>query len=153
MSSLLAALVISSQASAPPPTDPALRWLNCSEMESSGGRLFRDRLAYVFFDAGSAVITPPGAAMLDSFVVQYDQPVPGPLCTVTIGGSADRVGSDEHNLLLSRRRAAAVAAYLRSKGLSAPLRIEAYGESRLLVDTADGVPDAQNRYVVVVVGE
>ena len=89
--------------------------------------------------------------MLNSFVEQYNQPVPSPACRVTIGGNADRVGSVEHNLSLSRRRAAAVAAYLRQRGLSAPVLIEGYGERRPLVETADGVSESQNRYVVVVV--
>jgi outer membrane protein OmpA-like peptidoglycan-associated protein len=100
----------------------------------------------VFFDTDSVEITPQGAAMLDGFLTGYNAP---PDCQVMIAGGADRAGSADYNLHLSRRRADAVADYLRRHGLAAPIMIEQHGETRPIVDTADGVADAQNRSVVV----
>jgi outer membrane protein OmpA-like peptidoglycan-associated protein len=146
-------LLLSSQEPAAGPAAQEVRWVGCGGLESPQGRVIVDRLAYVFFDPGSSAITPAAAAVLDNYVAGYDQPVPSPRCLVTIGGNADRAGAAEYNLLLSRRRAEAVATYLRNRGLTAPLLVEGYGETRPLVDTDDGLREPQNRYVVVVVGD
>ncbi|WP_235536306.1 MULTISPECIES: OmpA family protein, partial [unclassified Sphingomonas] len=49
-------------------------------------------------------------------------------------------GSDQYNVGLSQRRADSVKAYLAGKGVpDSAIATEAFGESRPLVDTADGV--------------
>ena len=63
-------------------------------------------------------------------------------------GSADRVGSKAANLRLSRRRAETVRDYLAAKGFSrARIKVKAAGENRPMVETPDGIAEAQNRYV------
>ncbi len=66
--------------------------------------------------------------------------------TIRIAGHADERGSDEYNLALGNRRAAAARAYLVSKGI-APARIEvvSYGEERPLVVGHDESAWAMNR--------
>jgi outer membrane protein OmpA-like peptidoglycan-associated protein len=97
---------------------------------------------------GSA-ITPAAAAILDQAAVAY---APLGHCTIWIYTHSDRAGAAAYNLALSRRRAAAIAAYLRRRGLTAPFRIEAFGESRPLVETPDGVREPQNRRAEIIAG-
>jgi outer membrane protein OmpA-like peptidoglycan-associated protein len=61
------------------------------------------------------------------------------------------VGSDAYNLRLSQRRAEAVAAELKARGIpSSEIAIHAKGKKDLLVPTADGVKEPRNRRVEIV---
>jgi outer membrane protein OmpA-like peptidoglycan-associated protein len=64
-----------------------------------------------------------------------------------IAGHTDSVGSPEHNLGLSRRRARSIAAWFRGQGVKIPIAYEGLGEASLLVKTADEVAEARNRRV------
>ncbi|NUQ78780.1 MAG: OmpA family protein [Polyangiaceae bacterium] len=64
-----------------------------------------------------------------------------------IAGHTDSVGSAEHNLGLSRRRARAIAAWFRGQGLKISIAYEGLGEASLLVKTADEVDEPRNRRV------
>jgi outer membrane protein OmpA-like peptidoglycan-associated protein len=68
-----------------------------------------------------------------------------------VAGHADRSGSPQYNQRLSQRRADAVAAELVRNGVSRnAITVTAFGESRPLVPTADGVREPQNRRVEIV---
>ena len=70
---------------------------------------------------------------------------------IEVSGHADRSGPDAYNQALSMRRAEAVAAELTRRGVPrAEMVIQAFGESRPLVPTADGVREPQNRRVEIV---
>jgi len=70
---------------------------------------------------------------------------------IEVSGHADRSGSDAYNQALSMRRAEAVAAELTRRGVPrAEMVIQAFGESRPLVPTADGVREPQNRRVEII---
>ena len=70
---------------------------------------------------------------------------------IEVAGHADRSGSPQYNQRLSQRRADAVAAELISRGISRnDIVVTAFGESRPLVPTADGVREPQNRRVEIV---
>ena len=103
----------------------------------------------VFFDPGSARLTPAAGAILDNAVATFRTL---DIRSIEISGHADRVGSDAANLALSRRRAEAVRDALLAKGMSRHMRVTiiARGETQPLVETADGVADAQNRFVTIV---
>lgn len=65
-------------------------------------------------------------------------------------GYADRSGSDDYNLALSRRRADAVAQALVSAGVASDsLRIDARGENDPAVATVDGIREPKNRRVQI----
>lgn len=65
---------------------------------------------------------------------------------VTISGHADERGSDEYNLALGNRRAAAVKTYLANKGIDASrLTVTSYGEEKPLAAGHDEDAWAQNR--------
>ncbi|SUE44563.1 OMPC [Roseomonas gilardii subsp. rosea] len=70
---------------------------------------------------------------------------------IEVAGHADRSGTPQYNMGLSRRRADAVAAELVRNGVQrSEITVEAFGESRPLVPTADGVREPQNRRVEIV---
>ena len=104
----------------------------------------------VFFDWDKSAITPEAAAVLDRAAEQYTATGQ---TTVQLAGHADKSGNDDYNLALSQRRADAVKGYLATKGVpDGSMTTEAFGESRPLVDTADGVREPQNRRVQITFG-
>jgi len=104
----------------------------------------------VFFDWDKSDITPQAAAILDNAAAQYQT------CgnsRVVIAGHADRSGSADYNVGLSQRRADTVRSYLAGRGVpDGAMTTEAFGESRPLVETADGVREPQNRRVEITYG-
>jgi OmpA-OmpF porin, OOP family len=106
----------------------------------------------VFFDWGKAEVTAGARPILDNAIAAL-QCLRGE-AALTVNGHADRSGPAARNLSPSRRRAAAVAAYLASHVVGrGAIAVQAFGERRSLVETKDGVQEAQNRYVEVVFGE
>ena len=104
----------------------------------------------VFFDWDKDEITPAAAAILDNAASAYQQTG---RASVTLAGHADRSGSDAYNVGLSQRRANNVRSYLAGRGVpDGSITTEAFGESRPLVDTADGVREPQNRRVEITFG-
>lgn len=70
---------------------------------------------------------------------------------IEVAGHADRSGTPAYNQRLSERRAQTVAAELVRQGVSrGDIGITAFGETRPLVPTADGVREPQNRRVEIV---
>ena len=104
----------------------------------------------VFFDWDKDEITPQAAAILDNAAAQYAS------CgqaQVVIAGHADRSGAADYNVGLSQRRANNARSYLTGRGVpDGVITTEAFGESRPLVETADGVREPQNRRVEVTYG-
>ncbi len=104
----------------------------------------------VFFDWDKDEITPAASAILDNAAAAYASTGQA---SVTLAGHADRSGSDAYNVGLSQRRANNVRSYLAGRGVpDGSITTEAFGESRPLVDTADGVREPQNRRVEITFG-
>jgi len=104
----------------------------------------------VFFDWDKSDITPQAAAILDNAAAQYQQTGQA---QVMIAGHTDRSGSDQYNMGLGQRRADAVRAYLAGRGIpDGVMTTQSFGESRPLVETADGVREPQNRRVEITMG-
>jgi len=75
----------------------------------------------------------------------------GGVTRIEVSGHADRAGTPQYNQRLSERRANAVAAELERRGIArSAMVIQAFGETRPLVPTADGVREPQNRRVEIV---
>jgi outer membrane protein OmpA-like peptidoglycan-associated protein len=71
---------------------------------------------------------------------------------IHIAGHTDRLGTGQHNLKLSSRRANFVRDFLISKGIqSSVLFVSFWGESRPLVNTEDEVAEPLNRRVEVTI--
>ena len=73
--------------------------------------------------------------------------------TFYVVGYTDTVGSPEHNLVLSRRRAHSIAAWFRAHGLKIPIAHEGVGQMVLLVKTGDQVDEPRNRRTGYFLGE
>jgi outer membrane protein OmpA-like peptidoglycan-associated protein len=67
--------------------------------------------------------------------------------TLFLAGHTDTVGDASYNLRLSRQRAQAIGKWFRQRGLKLPIAFEGFGESALLVKTADEVDEPRNRRV------
>ncbi|HST35841.1 MAG TPA: OmpA family protein [Allosphingosinicella sp.] len=101
----------------------------------------------IFFDWDKDEITPQAAAILDNAAGAYQRMGSA---SVVLAGHADRSGAADYNVGLSQRRANNTRAYLAGRGVpDGSITTEAFGESRPLVDTADGVREPQNRRVEI----
>jgi len=106
------------------------------------------RTYLVFFDWNRADLTDRARQI----IAQAAEAARGTQTTrLEVSGHADRSGTPQYNQALSRRRAEAVAAELVRRGINRnEISIQAFGESRPLVPTADGVREPQNRRVEIV---
>jgi OOP family OmpA-OmpF porin len=89
--------------------------------------------AETLFDFDKAVVRPDGKKILDEDVIarmkQYPQ-----VEVVLLTGHADRIGSDQYNMNLSEKRAAAIKEYLVGAGVdSSRIETAAKGESEPVV--------------------
>lgn len=100
----------------------------------------------VYFDLGSAELTPAGFDLVREFAGQFDTMAAG---RIVLRGHTDTLGDAEDNLILSRRRAEAVRAALITAGIEAEIAVDGYSESVLARHTADGVPEPLNRRVTI----
>jgi outer membrane protein OmpA-like peptidoglycan-associated protein len=102
----------------------------------------------VFFDFNKSDLTSQAVGIVDTAAKNAG---PAKVTQLTVTGHTDTVGSDAYNLRLSRRRAESVAAQLEKDGVaSSEIAIVAKGKRDLLVPTADGVKEPQNRRVQIV---
>jgi len=97
----------------------------------------------VFFDWDRATISADAQAILNDAAVAARMIGAG---RIAVTAHADRSGSDDYNMGLSRRRAEAVKSALQRLGVGG-LQVEVFarGEADPLVRTADGVREPQNR--------
>ena len=102
----------------------------------------------VFFDFNKSDLTSQATAIVDQAAKNAG---PAKITKLEVTGHTDTVGSDAYNMRLSRRRAESVAAQLEKDGIPASeIEIIAKGKRDLLVPTADGVKEPQNRRVQIV---
>jgi OOP family OmpA-OmpF porin len=103
----------------------------------------------VFFDWDKAVLTDRARQIVseaasNSTKVQYTR--------LEVNGYTDTSGSPQYNQGLSVKRAQAVAAELVRDGVPAgAIAIQGFGETHLLVPTAAGVREPQNRRVAIII--
>ncbi len=101
----------------------------------------------IFFDWGKPELTRDAEATLKEVAAAYRDAQPA---RVDVAGHSDRSGPAGVNLAASRRRAEAAKAFLIAQGIPASrIAVSAFGESRPIVATEDGVREAQNRRVEI----
>ena len=129
----------------------ALLWTAASSVaQTAPSAASPPRPFLVFFDWGKAGINSDAAAVLDQVAASYWR---NPSVRVLISGHSDRSGPDAANLRASQRRADAVREFLAGRDVSdSAMSTSAFGEERPLIQTADGVREAQNRRVEIVFG-
>jgi len=102
-----------------------------------------DLAAMINFDYDQAVVRAPDQGTLDRKAAIL---IANPGVKIKIAGHADERGSDEYNLALGNRRAAAAKRYLENKGVDASrIEVVSYGEERPLNPGHDETAYAQNR--------
>jgi outer membrane protein OmpA-like peptidoglycan-associated protein len=105
----------------------------------------------VNFATDSSVITDPEKPKLEASFAKVSEAlarhpeISG--VTLFIAGHTDTVGDAGYNLRLSRLRAQAIARWFRQRGLTISIGWEGFGESALLIKTADNVDEPRNRRV------
>lgn len=110
----------------------------------------------VLFESDKADILAPEIPKLEATLAQlndvidkYGSVVPVKLY---VAGCTDTVGNTAHNQDLSKRRAKAIASWLRAHGFDKPIYYYGMGESFLAVPTGDEVDEGRNRRAVYLVG-
>ncbi len=117
----------------------------CPEITEATKKLFAKALTGVKFDTGKSTIKPVSFGILDDVVKVMQN---NPTYDLEIHGHTDDQGDDAKNLKLSDDRAAAVRAYLTSKGVDAGrLRSEGHGETVPVADNKTAAGRATNRRV------
>jgi peptidoglycan-associated lipoprotein len=102
-----------------------------------------DLAAMINFEYDQATVRSTDQAILDRKAAILGA---NPNVKVQISGHADERGSDEYNLALGNRRAAAAKRYLENKGIDGSrMEVVSYGEERPLAQGADESSYAQNR--------
>jgi peptidoglycan-associated lipoprotein len=102
-----------------------------------------DLATMINFDFDMSVIRPNDEGTLDRKAAIL---AANPNVRLQISGHADERGSDEYNLALGNRRAAAAKRYLENKGIDAGrMEVVSYGEERPLNPGHDETAYAQNR--------
>ena len=102
----------------------------------------------VFFDFDKSDLTADAQAVVHTAA---DNAAKENITKLTVTGHTDTHGSDAYNMRLSKRRAVSVQKELIHDGVPAgEISIFAKGKHELLVPTADGVKEPQNRRVQIV---
>jgi peptidoglycan-associated lipoprotein len=113
------------------------------EAAERGRAVSADLVAMINFDYDQATVRSSDQATLDRKAAIL---VANPNVKLRISGHADERGSDEYNLALANRRAAAAKRYLENKGVDGSrLEVISYGEERPLNPGSDETAFAQNR--------
>ena len=106
------------------------------------------RAFQVFFDFNKSDITAAAAKVIQQ---ASDSVKAGHMTQINVTGHTDTVGSAKYNQALSEHRAAAVKQQLIADGVSGTeIATSGVGKSGLLVPTADGVREPQNRRAEIV---
>lgn len=102
--------------------------------------------ADTLFDFDKATLRPAGTASLDKLVNDIKNIK---LEVIIAAGHADRIGNDKYNQKLSERRAAAVKAYLVSKGVEANrIYSEGKGEKQPVTGDKCGKSEAKSKKLI-----
>ena len=106
--------------------------------------------AYLLFDPDSDTLSPSARAELEAVAQAYRKCGQGSL---VIAGHTDRVASADYNVGLSQRMASNARAFLAGAGVpEGVMTTAAFGESRPMIETEDGVSEPYNRRVEITFG-
>ena len=131
---------------APPPPPPPVATRPAPPPPPPPAQVARSYL--VFFDHNRSNLTPEAQRIVQTAAQNARG---GGVTRLMVTGHADRSGSPQYNMGLSRRRAETVRAELVRSGVSPnEISVSARGESDPLVPTPDGVREPQNRRVEIV---
>jgi len=102
----------------------------------------------VFFTNDSADLSGEAARIVDTAA---GNALSANRTRIEVTGHTDTTGTERYNMVLSQRRAETVMRRLISQGIPADqIAVFAYGESQPMIPTPDGVSEAQNRRVEII---
>lgn len=102
---------------------------------------------FVFFGFDSSEVDRDGEEILGQVATDY---LASGASSLILTGHTDRAGASAYNQRLSKRRVEAVRSKLVTLGIdAAAIAVGPDGEGQPLIDTADGVREAQNRRVEI----
>lgn len=102
----------------------------------------------VFFDFDSSRLTPEATSIVDTAAANAMQIG---RTRIEVTGHTDRSGSRQYNMVLSQKRAQSVMERLVAQGIPrGDIAVFAKGEDQPLIPTGDGVREAQNRRVEII---
>jgi outer membrane protein OmpA-like peptidoglycan-associated protein len=114
--------------------------------EENGEALQIVELEYINYNLDKADINPNAAATLDKLIALLKE---HPDLEIRIESHTDSRGSDEYNMLLSKKRAKAAFDYVVAKGIdSKRLLYQGYGETKLLNNCTNGVECTEEQHEV-----
>ena len=117
--------------------------------DAAGGNAAAAAQLHALFSPGNHRLHPPSRAVLPALRAEIAS---RPGADVEVTGHTDTVGGEADNDLLSRKRAEEVLAVLSAQGIDRSLMTAVgRGERELREATADGVSNAANRRVEVIV--
>lgn len=117
----------------------------CGTMSASRSQM----QIYILFANDSDVIPPPFINQIRDMAMFLKD---FPQTSIELKGYTSKVGSDEYNLELSKRRAASAEVALKKYGITDDrIRIVGFGESELVALGDEEISHAQNRRVVATV--
>ena len=123
------------------------QFMTALETLEQGGPVGEKDRYQIFFDFGAYQIDPIAHQIIAEAAKAIAQ---SKSTNIVVIGHTDRAGAPDANMALSSRRAEMVKRALIEVGVPADrVHTVAQGEGDLLVDTADGVREPQNRRVVV----
>lgn len=130
-------------APAPPPPPPAPAPTTNDDAMRARDAARASLTAAIYFDYDSDALTDAGRASLDAKVGILNA---SSGVKIRVAGHTDERGSDEYNLALGQRRAAAAKRYLTQHGVAdAAIDIISYGEEHPAVDGHDEAAWSKNR--------
>ena len=119
----------------------------CPEITIEVQNALKDYAKTILFDTGKTSLLPASTTVLDNAVAILQQ---YPTSEFYVDGHTDSVGRESSNQTLSEGRAAAVVAYLISKGVaSSRLEARGFGESKPLVPNTTRAGKRTNRRVEI----
>lgn len=120
-----------------------------AKVERVGEGIVVDFSEKILFEYDRSNLSTSATANLNKLVEVLNE---YPDTNIEIQGHTDSKGSDDYNMRLSRRRAAEVASYLRTRGVAGPRMItKGYGESAPVAENDSDEGRAQNRRVTFLI--
>ncbi len=103
----------------------------------------------VYFDFDRSELTADGARVIDQAIAQIQR---DGAAQIQVSGYTDAAGADSYNFALAQSRASTVRDYMVGHGVPAnQILTRTFGKNDQRVPTANGVPEAQNRRVEIMV--
>jgi outer membrane protein OmpA-like peptidoglycan-associated protein len=120
-----------------------------AKVERVGEGIVVDFTEKILFAYDKSELNSSSQANLDKLVKILNE---YPDTNIEVQGHTDSKGSDDYNMALSERRASAVSAYLRTRGVpSSRLTTKGYGETAPVADNGTDDGRAQNRRVTFLI--